>query len=96
MKNLRFSSKASEKSEAFFLSWSKFLAKTFFSFVYLKYEDLSFTVKYDNGEELINDIDLQDVGRRAMYMLGDLGKGELAKKTYRIESQYTKRDSTKE
>ena len=41
-------------------------------------------------------IDLQDVGRRAMYMLGDLGKGELAKKTYRIESQYTKRDSTKE
>ena len=41
-------------------------------------------------------IDMQDVGRRAMYMLIDLAKGELQTKTYRIESQYKKRGSTKE
>lgn len=41
-------------------------------------------------------IDMQDVGKKAMYMLGDLSKGELANKTYRIESTFTKRDSTKE
>ena len=42
------------------------------------------------------DIDMQDVGKRSMYMLMDLMKGELAKKTYRIESVYRKRGSTKE
>lgn len=41
-------------------------------------------------------IDMQDVGRRATYMLGDLCKGELANKTYRIESEFRKGDSTKE
>ena len=41
-------------------------------------------------------IDMQDVGRRAMYMLIDLNKGELTTKTYRVESQYKKRNSTKE
>ncbi|MBQ0009336.1 MAG: LacI family DNA-binding transcriptional regulator [Firmicutes bacterium] len=41
-------------------------------------------------------IDMVDVGRRAMYMLTDLAKNELEKKTYRIESVYVKRDSTKE
>lgn len=41
-------------------------------------------------------IDMQDVGRRAMYMLIDLMKGELSKKTYRVESHYKKRGSTKE
>ena len=33
-------------------------------------------------------IDMQDIGRRAMYMLIDLNKGELKNKTYRVESQY--------
>ena len=42
------------------------------------------------------DINMQDVGKRSMYMLMDLMKGELAKKTYRIESVYKKRGSTKE
>ena len=41
-------------------------------------------------------IDLQDIGRRALYMLSDLAKGELDKKNYRIESVFEKRDSTKE
>lgn len=41
-------------------------------------------------------IDMQDVGRRSMYMLIDLMKGELETKTYRIESEYQKRASTKE
>lgn len=41
-------------------------------------------------------IDMQDVGRRAMYMLIDLSKRQLEKKTYRIESQYKKRQSTLE
>lgn len=41
-------------------------------------------------------IDMQDVGRRAMYMLIDLNNGELTNKTYRVESQYKKRGSTKE
>ena len=42
------------------------------------------------------DINMQDVGKRSMYMLMDLMKGELEKKTYRIESVYKKRGSTKE
>ena len=42
------------------------------------------------------DIDMQDVGRRSMYMLMDLMKNELEKKTYKIESSYKKRGSTKE
>ena len=42
------------------------------------------------------DIDMQDVGRRSMHMLMDLMKNELEKKTYRIESVYNKRGSTKE
>ena len=42
------------------------------------------------------DIDMQDVGKRSMYMLMDLMKNELEKKTYRIESTYKKRGSTKE
>lgn len=41
-------------------------------------------------------IDMQDVGRRSMYMLIDLMKNELETKTYRIESDYQKRASTKE
>ncbi len=41
-------------------------------------------------------VDMQDVGRRAMYMLIDLNKGELSTKTYRVESEYKKRGSTKE
>jgi len=41
-------------------------------------------------------IDMQDIGRRAMYMLVDLSKERLEKKTYRVESIYTKRQSTKE
>lgn len=41
-------------------------------------------------------VDMQDVGRRAMYMLIDLNNGELQNKTYRVESQYKKRGSTKE
>ena len=42
------------------------------------------------------DIDMQDVGRRAMYMLMDLMKNELEKKIYKVESVYNKRGSTKE
>mgnify|MGYP003311124267 CR=1 FL=1 len=42
------------------------------------------------------DIDMVDVGRRSMYMLTDLAKNELEKKTYRIEAVYNKRASTKE
>ena len=42
------------------------------------------------------DINMQDVGKRSMYMLMDLMKGELEKKTYRIESVYRKRGSTKQ
>lgn len=42
------------------------------------------------------DIDMQDVGRRSMHMLMDLMKNELEKKTYRIESTYKMRGSTKE
>lgn len=41
-------------------------------------------------------IDLQDVGRRALYMLSDLARNELDKKNYRIESVFEKRNSTKE
>ena len=41
-------------------------------------------------------IDMQEVGRRSMYMLSDLAKGDLENKTYKFESTYTKRDSTKE
>lgn len=41
-------------------------------------------------------INMQDVGRRSMYMLIDLMKNELEKKTYRIETVYKKRGSTKE
>jgi len=42
------------------------------------------------------DINMQDVGKRSMHMLMDLMKNELEKKTYRIESVYKKRGSTKE
>ena len=41
-------------------------------------------------------IDMQDVGKRSMHMLIDLMKNELEKKTYKIESVYMKRGSTKE
>ena len=41
-------------------------------------------------------IDMQEVGKRAMYMLIDLAHGELTKKTYKFESEYTKRQTTKE
>ena len=41
-------------------------------------------------------IDMQDVGKRSMNMLIDLMKDELEKKTYKIESVYIKRGSTKE
>ena len=41
-------------------------------------------------------INMQDVGRRSMYMLMDLMNNELEKKTYRIETVYKKRGSTKE
>lgn len=41
-------------------------------------------------------IDMQEVGRRAMYMLIDLAKGRLLTKRYKFESVYVKRDSTKE
>lgn len=41
-------------------------------------------------------VDMHDIGRRAMFMLIDLTKGELSNKTYRVESQYKKRGSTKE
>ena len=41
-------------------------------------------------------IDMQEVGKRAMYMLIDLSNNELAQKTYKFESVYNKRQSTKE
>ena len=41
-------------------------------------------------------INMSDVGARAMYMLIELMNHELQQKTYKFESQYTKRDSTKE
>ena len=41
-------------------------------------------------------IDMQEVGKRAMHMLIDLSNNELYKKTYKFESQYIKRQSTKE
>ena len=41
-------------------------------------------------------IDMQEVGRRAMYMLSELAKGTLENKTYKFESTYIKRGSTKE
>lgn len=41
-------------------------------------------------------INLQDVGRRSMYMLSDLMAQRLEQKTYKIESTYQKRNSTKE
>ncbi|HBF68901.1 MAG TPA: hypothetical protein DDW20_06320 [Firmicutes bacterium] len=41
-------------------------------------------------------IDMQEVGKRAMYMLIDLSNNELEQKTYRFESTYIKRNSTKE
>lgn len=41
-------------------------------------------------------INMQDVGRRSMHMLMDLMNNELEKKTYRIETVYKKRGSTKE
>lgn len=41
-------------------------------------------------------IDMQEVGKRAMYMLIDLSNNELEQKTYRLESTYIKRNSTKE
>jgi LacI family transcriptional regulator len=40
-------------------------------------------------------IDMQDVGRRAMYMLVDLIDDQLVDKIYKFESVYIKRDSTK-
>lgn len=42
-----------------------------------------------------SDIDLQDVGRRAMYMLIDLAKQELNEKTYNLECKFVRRNSTK-
>lgn len=41
-------------------------------------------------------IDMQEVGKRAMYMLIDLSNNELAQKTYKFETTYNKRQSTKE
>lgn len=41
-------------------------------------------------------IDMQEVGKRAMYMLIDLSNNELNNKTYRFESTYVKRQSTEE
>ncbi len=41
-------------------------------------------------------INMQEVGKRAMYMLIDLSNDELQKKTYKFESNYIKRQSTKE
>ena len=39
-------------------------------------------------------IDMQEVGKRAMYMLIDLANNELENKTYKVESVYIKADST--
>ena len=41
-------------------------------------------------------IDMNEIGKRAMYMLIDLATGNLKSKRYKFESTYTKRDSTKE
>lgn len=41
-------------------------------------------------------INMQEVGKRAMYMLIDLANNELTQKTYKFESVYVKRQSTKE
>ncbi|NCA95270.1 MAG: hypothetical protein EOM79_04165, partial [Epsilonproteobacteria bacterium] len=41
-------------------------------------------------------INMQEVGKRAMYMLIDLSNGELNEKAYKFESTYTARNSTKE
>ena len=41
-------------------------------------------------------IDMQEVGKRAMYMLIDLLNHDLEQKTYKFESTFIKRDSTKE
>ena len=41
-------------------------------------------------------IDMGEIGKRAMYMLIDLATGKLNNKRYKFESTYTKRDSTKE
>ncbi|MFA5421225.1 MAG: LacI family DNA-binding transcriptional regulator [Bacilli bacterium] len=41
-------------------------------------------------------INMQEVGKRAMYMLVDLLNGELNEKSYKFESTYTARNSTKE
>ncbi len=40
-------------------------------------------------------INMKDVGRRAMYMLDELIKGQLTQKTYTFEGKYEKRDSTR-
>ncbi len=40
-------------------------------------------------------IDLQDVGKRSIYMLIDLLNHELYEKSYKVQSVYIKRDSTK-
>lgn len=40
-------------------------------------------------------INMKEVGRRAMFMLGDLIKGQLIQKTYTFEGKYEKRDSTR-
>ena len=41
-------------------------------------------------------INMKDVGERSMYMLIELMNHELKQRTYKFESSYTKRDSTKE
>jgi len=41
-------------------------------------------------------INMQEVGKRSMYMLVDLLNGELNEKSYKFESAYTARNSTKE
>ena len=41
-------------------------------------------------------INMHEVGKRAMYMLIDLSNHALERKTYRFESKYIKRESTKE
>lgn len=40
-------------------------------------------------------IDMQEVGRRSVYMLMDLIAGNLSNKEYKFESTYVKRDSTR-
>ena len=41
-------------------------------------------------------IDMQEVGKRAMYMLIDLQNDQLVNKSYNFEAKYSKRGSTKE